>query len=125
VYTCEHVTFDEEISFVKQILEEHPEVDGIFAITDLVAAAVLSYFKDNKIKVPEQIAVIGFSNWFISQVLTPKLSTVDQPSNSMGIESFNLLLEEMNCHKERRPFTPKTVVLETKTIIRESSIRIL
>jgi LacI family transcriptional regulator len=125
VYTCEHVTFDEGISFVKQILEEHPEVDGIFAITDLVAAAVLSYFKDNKIKVPEQIAVIGFSNWFISQVLTPKLSTVDQPSNSMGIESFNLLLEEMNCHKERRPFTPKTVVLETKTIIRESSIRIL
>jgi LacI family transcriptional regulator len=125
VYTCEHVKFDEGISFAKQILKEHPEVDGIFAITDLVAAAVLSYFKDNKIKVPEQIAVIGFSNWFISQVLTPKLSTVDQPSNSMGIESFNLLLEEINCHKKRRPFTPKTVVLETKTIIRESSIRIL
>ena len=35
----------------------------------------------------------------MSQVLTPKLSTVDQPSNEMGIVSFNLLLEEMNCHK--------------------------
>jgi LacI family transcriptional regulator len=75
--------------------------------------------------VPQQIALMGFSNWFISQVLTPKLSTVDQPSLLMGVESFNLLLEEINCHKERRPFTPKTVVLETKTIIRESSIRIL
>jgi LacI family transcriptional regulator len=124
VYTCEHVKFDEGISFAKQILKEHPEVDGIFAITDLVAAAVLSYFKDNKIKVPEQIAVIGFSNWFISQVLTPKLSTVDQPSNSMGIESFNLLLEEMNCHKVGKEFIPRTIELETTLLTRESSLKI-
>jgi DNA-binding LacI/PurR family transcriptional regulator len=52
-------------------------------ITDLVAVGV-SYFNDNKIKVPQQVAVIGFSNWFMSQVLTPKLSTVDQPSHLMA-----------------------------------------
>jgi LacI family transcriptional regulator len=45
VYTCENVTFQER--FAKQI-EEHQDVDGIFAITDLVAVGVLSYF--NKIK---------------------------------------------------------------------------
>jgi LacI family transcriptional regulator len=60
----------------------------------------------------------------MSQVLTPKLSTVDQPSHEMGIASFNLLLEEMNCHKEGVPFTPKTLELETTVIIRESSIRL-
>jgi LacI family transcriptional regulator len=76
--TCENVTFQEGIDFAKQILEEHQDVDGIFAITDLVAVGVLSYFNDNKIKVPQQVAVIGFSNWFMSQV-PPKLSTVDQP----------------------------------------------
>jgi LacI family transcriptional regulator len=79
----------EGIDFAKQILEEHQDVDGIFAITDLVAVGVLSYFNDNKNKVPQQVAVIGFSNWFMSQVLTPKLSTVDQPSHLMG--AFNLL----------------------------------
>ncbi|HEY4617759.1 MAG TPA: LacI family DNA-binding transcriptional regulator [Flavobacterium sp.] len=124
VYTCESVTFQEGIDFAKQILEEHPDVDGIFAITDLVAVGVLSYFNDNKIKVPQQVAVIGFSNWFMSQVLTPKLSTVDQPSHLMGVEAFNLLLEEMLCHKEGTPFTPRTIELETNTIIRESSMRI-
>nr|WP_314898417.1 LacI family DNA-binding transcriptional regulator [uncultured Flavobacterium sp.] len=124
VYTCETVTFQEGIDFAKQIIKDHPDVDGIFAITDLVAVGVLSYFNDNKIKVPQQVAVIGFSNWFMSQVLTPKLSTVDQPSHEMGIKSFNLLLEEMNCHKEGIPFTPRTIELDTSIIIRESSIKI-
>jgi LacI family transcriptional regulator len=123
VYTCENVTFQEGIDFAKQIIEEHPDVDGIFAITDLVAVGVLSYFNDVGIKIPEQVAVIGFSNWFMSQVLTPKLSTVDQPSHQMGIESFNLLLEEMNCHKLDQPFAPRTILLETAVIARESSLK--
>jgi DNA-binding LacI/PurR family transcriptional regulator len=42
-------------------LEEHQDVDGIFAITDLVAVGVLSYFNDNKIKVPQQVAVIDLA----------------------------------------------------------------
>ena len=124
VYTCENVTFEEGRAFAKQIIEEQTDVDGIFAITDLVAVGVLAYFNENKINVPEQVAIIGFSNWFMSQVLTPKLSTVDQPSHEMGIASFNLLLEEMNCHKEGVPFTPKILELETTVIIRESSIRL-
>jgi LacI family transcriptional regulator len=70
-------------------------IDEIFVIIDLVTVGVLSYFNDIEIKIPEQVAVFGFSNWFMSQVLTPKLSTVDQPSHEMGVESFNLLLEEM------------------------------
>lgn len=123
VYTCENVTFQEGIDFAKQIIEEHPDVDGIFAITDLVAVGVLSYFNDIGIKIPEQVAVIGFSNWFMSQVLTPKLSTIDQPSHQMGVESFNLLLEEMNCHKLDTPFVPRTILLETTVIARESSLK--
>lgn len=123
VFTCDNVTFEEGKDFAKQIIEEHADIDGIFAITDLVAVGVLAYFNENKINVPEQVAVIGFSNWFMSQVLTPKLSTVDQPSHEMGIASFNLLLEEMNCHKEGIPFTPRIIELETSVIVRESSIK--
>jgi LacI family transcriptional regulator len=124
VYTCEKVTFEEGMDFAKQIIKEHTDVDGIFAITDLVAVGVLTYFNDNGIKIPEQIAVIGFSNWFMSQVLTPKLSSVEQPSHEMGVESFNLLMEEMICHKEGISFIPRTIELETSTIIRESTLRL-
>jgi LacI family transcriptional regulator len=39
----------------------------------------------------------------------------------MGVASFNLLLEEMHAHKENIPFTPKTIILETSVIERDSS----
>ena len=123
VYTCENVTFEEGLFFAKKIVEEHPDVDGIFVITDLVAVGVLTYFNEKKINVPKDIAVIGFSNWFMSKVITPKLSSVDQPSYEMGVVSFNLLLEEMQCRKEELPFKPKIIELQTNIIARESSIK--
>lgn len=123
VYTCLNVTFEEGINFAKQMTNEHSDIDGLFVITDLVAVGVLSYFNEIGIKVPEQIAVIGFSNWFISQVFTPKLSTVDQPSREMGIAALDLLLEEINSNKEKLVFKPKVIELGTSIIVRESTMR--
>jgi len=121
VYTCKNVTFDEGKEFAAQIIKDHPDVDGIFVITDLVAVGVIAYFNENNINVPNQIKVIGFSNWFMSQVITPKLSTIDQPSYEMGVNSFNLLLEEINLRKELQEFKPKTIELQTSIIEREST----
>ena len=123
VYTCKNVTFEEGVEFAKQIVAEHPDVDGIFVITDLVAVGVLAYFNEKGIQVPNQIAVIGFSNWFMSQVITPKLSTVDQPSYEMGAAAFTLLLEEMICRKDGKVFIPRTIELETSIIERDSSLK--
>jgi LacI family transcriptional regulator len=122
VYTCKNVTFDEGKAFAEQIAKEHPDVDGIFVITDLVAVGVLAHFNEVGINVPEQVKVIGFSNWFMSQVITPKLSTVDQPSFEMGVQSFGLLLEEMNARKEMKGFVPRTIELDTAIIARESTL---
>ena len=121
VYTCEKVTFEEGLEFTKQLIEEHPDVDGIFAITDLVAVGAVAYCNEQKIAIPNDIKIIGFSNWFMSQVITPKLSTVEQPSHEMGIAAFDLLLEEMIHRKEETLFTPKTIELDTQIIVRESS----
>ncbi|KQB38016.1 Transcriptional regulator, LacI family [Flavobacterium daejeonense] len=123
VYSCKSITFEQGVDFAKQILEEDKGIDGIFVITDLVAVGVLAHFNEKGIQVPDQIAVIGFSNWLVSQVITPKLSTVDQPSYEMGVAAFNLLLEEMVCGKEGKIFEPKTIELPTSVIMRESSLK--
>jgi LacI family transcriptional regulator len=123
VYPCKNVTFEEGKLFAEKIVKEHKDVDGIFVITDLVAVGVLAHFNEQQIKVPDQIKIIGFSNWFMSQVITPKLSTVDQPSFEMGEQAFKLLLEEMVARKEFSPFTPRTIELETSIIERESTFR--
>src|SRR5574343_497112 len=78
-------------------------------------------FEEGKEFAAQIIKVIGFSNWFMSQVITPSLSTVEQPSYDMGVAAFNLLLEEMNARKENRSMEPKTVRLETQIIEREST----
>ena len=121
VYTCKNVTFEEGRTFSEQIIKEHPDVDGIFVITDLVAVGVLAYFNEINVKVPEQVKVMGFSNWFMSQVITPKLSTVEQPSYEMGVQTFSLLLEEINSKKDLLEFKPRTIELETSIIEREST----
>ncbi|MEY2693176.1 MAG: hypothetical protein RIT03_1567, partial [Bacteroidota bacterium] len=76
---------------------------------------------ETKHHVPGDIKLIGFSNWFMSQVISPKLSTVDQPSEEMGITAFNLLLEEMNAKREGIDIQPKTIELSTSIIAREST----
>lgn len=121
VYTCDKVTYEEGLQFTKQLLEEHPDVDGLFAITDLVAVGAVVYCNENKIEVPKDLKIIGFSNWFMSQIIKPNLSTVEQPSYEMGSAAFNLLLEEMLCRKEGIEFTPKSIELNTQIIIRETS----
>jgi LacI family transcriptional regulator len=123
VYTCESVTFEEGFEFAKQIVKDHPDIDGIFAITDLVAVGVLSYLNESNIAVPGEIALIGFSNWFMAQVMSPKLSTIDQPSYDMGVAAFSLLLEEMICRKDGSVFTPRIIELETSLIIRDSTVK--
>ncbi|MFC5681734.1 LacI family DNA-binding transcriptional regulator [Flavobacterium sp. MAHUQ-51] len=123
VYPCKEITFEQGVEFAKQILEEDKGIDGIFVITDLVAVGVLAHFNEKGIRVPEDIAVIGFSNWLVSQVITPKLSTVDQPSYEMGVAAFNLLLEEIVQRKKGKGFEPRIVELATQVIVRESTLR--
>lgn len=123
VYSCKAITFEQGVEFAKQIIEEDKGIDGIFVITDLVAVGVLAHFNEVGVKVPDDVAVIGFSNWLVSQVITPKLSTVDQPSYEMGVAAFNLLLEEIVCRKEGKVFEPKTVELGTSVVARESTKR--
>lgn len=123
IYTCTKVSFDEGYNFAKKIITEHPDVDGIFCITDLVAFGVLNYLNEIKVKVPNQIAVIGFSNWFMSEVISPKLSTIEQPGYEMGKEAFLLLKEEINSLKNNENRISKSVVLPTKLIVRESTLK--
>ena len=106
---------------IKRIEVEGNKVKASF--TNNITVKAWLYFNEKGIKVPNQIAIIGFSNWFMSQVITPKLSTVDQPSYEMGVAAFTLLLEEILYRKEMKVFSPRTIELKTSIIVRESSLK--
>ncbi|MDD3721763.1 MAG: LacI family DNA-binding transcriptional regulator [Lutibacter sp.] len=121
IFTCEKVSFEEGYNFAKKIYTEHKDVDGIFAITDLVGIGAVAYFNEVGIKIPQQIAIIGFSNWFMSTVISPSLSTIDQPGFEMGKNALKLLLKEIKAQKKEREFKYKTIVLPTHVIKRNST----
>ncbi|WP_422107671.1 LacI family DNA-binding transcriptional regulator [Winogradskyella sp.] len=123
VYICDNNKDfeDGQINAEKLINDHGNSVDAIFAVSDLVAIGAMHYLKNNNINVPNDIAVIGFSNWFMSSVISPQLSTVNQDGSKIGEAAINLLFEEINNKKEGHPRLNKTVVIDTHLIIREST----
>ncbi len=121
VYISENTSFENGIENAKKLISEHPDVDGLFANPDIVAIGAVKEFKRQNINVPQDISVVGFSNYFMTSVVTPSLSTIDQPGYLMGKRAFKLLYKEMKRKKNDKPFKYKEEILETSLIIRESS----
>ena len=121
-FVCDNNTdFDDGYENAKKVIDEHPEIDAIFAVTDLVAIGIIKYFNETGISIPQQIAVLGFSNWFMSSVISPKLSTIDQPAFEIGRRSASILFDEINLKKKNLPVIFQSIELETRIIEREST----
>lgn len=121
VYILDKMSFDEGRHFAKQLLKDHKDVDGIFINTDLVAIGAISEFNKRGVKIPDQISIVGFSNWFMSTVISPPLTTIDQPGYLMGKTAFKLLYKEIKQKKQGSPLNFKNVELNTELIVREST----
>jgi DNA-binding LacI/PurR family transcriptional regulator len=103
---------------MKKILERR-RPDGVFAFNDDVAIGVVRAITDAGLKVPNDIAVIGFDNIRQGAFLTPSLSTIEQPRNLIARELVSILVDQMENKNNKMPVCK---VLETELIVRESSI---
>lgn len=121
VYVLKDMSFDEGVHFSKKLLKDHDDVDGIFINTDLVAIGAISEFNKCGVKVPEDISIVGFSNWFMSSVISPSLTTINQPGYLMGKTAFKQLYKEIRKLKNNIAVTPKIIELETDLVVRDST----
>lgn len=94
--------------------------DGIFTANDTSAVACIRELKLAGIKVPEDIAVVGFNNDPISKVIEPNLTTIDYPGQEMGEIAATTLINKL---KKQPTGNLDTIVLRHKLIVRESSSR--
>ncbi|WP_298419710.1 LacI family DNA-binding transcriptional regulator [uncultured Kordia sp.] len=121
VYIFDDMTFEVGEMFARKILSEHTDVDGIFVNTDLVAIGAITEFNRQDIKIPEDISIVGFSNWFMSSAITPSLTTINQPGFEMGKMAFKQLYKELKAKKKKKDIVPKIIELETKLVKRNST----
>jgi len=100
------------------MLESEDLPDAIFAMIDPLAVDVMMILKEKGIKIPDQIALAGFTNNPTSAVVEPSLTTVSQPGYEMGQLAANHLLDQLD---EIVPDDPQSFVLLTTLVARNSS----
>ena len=93
--------------------------DAIFAITDTAAIGVIKTLKKMHVKIPEEVAVVGFSNSINSTIIEPMLTTIDQPGQKIGATAVKYLIEEINHPNDT--LTNKTIEIRSNLIIRHST----
>ncbi|MFA6175182.1 MAG: LacI family DNA-binding transcriptional regulator [Phycisphaerae bacterium] len=109
--------FDEYDGYnAAQKLLEKKKPDVIIAVNDPVAIGVYRFLKEKKIRVPHDIALVGFSDLKGSDIIEIPLTTVHEQTMRIGQEAFNVLLGMMNGNGETRK-----VRLETELVIRSST----
>lgn len=124
VYVCDkNEDFEDGYANAMKLIQDHPDVEAIFAITDLVAVGIIKYLNEVKIKIPEQIAVFGFSNWSMSTVISPTLTTIDQSGFDIGQRAASVLIDEIVEIKNNRTVVYQTIEIPTFIIERESTLR--
>ena len=99
-----------------------PKVDAVFSANDTSSIAAMQYLKSKNVKIPDDIAFVGFSNEPASSVIEPALTTISQADFEMGKTATSLLLEQIKFPKKIHQ--NQTTVLSPQLIIRESSQKI-
>ncbi len=102
-YSREAITYEVHDPFhqqnhdepIKRLLDEHPEVDGLFASNDMVAASFIAEARRRGKRVPEDIRVVGYDGTETTRNLLPELTTIQQPIQEIARSSIELLIKEI------------------------------
>lgn len=111
-------TFNVESGYLHTSSLLKQNVTAIFAFNDMMAFGVLKYLNQHKIKIPEELALIGFDDVWACQVCNPPLTTIHQPIGDAGA----LAVKEVLALKEDKNKNWSQMILTPTLVVRESTI---
>ena len=103
----------------RELLRRKPRPNALLAMNNLLTLGALNAIRGADLRVPKDIAIIGWDDFYAAPFLDPPLTTIDQPARSMGTIAAEQLLK-MLLHEPTDPSLH--VVLKTNLIVRESSL---
>ena len=116
ILSCENFE-DDALKNIQRLFSQKPFPDAVFAINDASAIILIKYLNKKGIKIPEEVAVIGFNNDHISEIIEPALTTIMLPCADIGHIAVDILVRRINDPNQ----LPQTVTLHSNLIIRDSS----
>ncbi|MEL1240738.1 LacI family DNA-binding transcriptional regulator [Flavobacterium flavipallidum] len=105
---------------MQQLLDSPERPDAVYVAGDIAALGALQVLLENNIKVPEEMALIGFSDEPFTSLTQPSISTVNQHSDQIGKLAAEAFLDRMKNPKKK---TVNRIILEPELIIRQSSAK--
>jgi len=113
------ITAESGYKVMTNILKKGKRPTAVFAFNDMSALGVMRAIRDHGLKIPEDIAVVGFDDIAIATHFDPPLTTVKQPQEEMGKKGAEFLMRALGEGNESS--VGENIVLEAKLVIRESS----
>jgi LacI family transcriptional regulator len=116
--------FNQQYAYIatQELLQMKKRPDAIFTISDRMAIGAMLAIKEKGLRMPQDIGLVGFNNEPVTSLLTPGISSVDQPAFELGKIAAKLFIETMHNENDMSDIEE---VLKPKLIIRESSQRML
>lgn len=105
------------LQVVSELLDLPKPPTAIFATSDYMAIGAMEAIRSRGLRIPDDVALVGFGNTPICDLLTPKLTTVDERLHQLGSMSASLAIQF--CHGDGQ--FPTQITLDTRLIVRESS----
>ncbi len=109
---------DEAGPLVDELLAQTPP-DAFFTASDRLALGCLAALRQRHRRIPEDVALVGFTNTHSAELLAPALSTVVQPAQEIGATAAERLIELIE--RKHRAAPPSVTKLPTTLIVRASS----
>ncbi|MHA7128247.1 LacI family DNA-binding transcriptional regulator [Algoriphagus namhaensis] len=119
---CALGTSEEAFAVTEQMLRQKKAPDAFFASNDMAAVGAMLAAKKAGLKVPQDVGIVGFSNWQFCSMLEPTLTSVAQPGFKMGAEATTLLLDIIE-KKIQYESIKDPVILKTELLVRNSSLK--
>ncbi|WAZ19242.1 LacI family transcriptional regulator [Streptomyces cinnabarinus] len=101
---------------MRSLLERIPDLDAVFAASDLMAVGALAELRRQKRRIPDDVAVVGFEDSILARHTNPPLTTVRQPVEEVG-RTMARILTDITLHDADR----QHMTLPTELVVRESS----
>lgn len=102
---------------IDDLLARHPKIDAVFCGSDQIARGAVDALRDRGVRVPDDIAVVGYDNWQVIAAATrPPLTTIDMNLHELGRQAGRRLLEMIDGKDEQRG----VVRLPCSLVVRES-----
>jgi LacI family sucrose operon transcriptional repressor len=108
--------FESYENLLYDMFEKYPDIDGIFASSDLVAASIIKVANSIKKEIPKDLKIVGYDDIKLAYLLSPSLTTIRQPIKAMGELAIKILIDEIKGEKCKTEN-----ILPVELIIRETT----